>query len=308
MKVRIWSLVGFGVVAAAVRWQLARWFARQPRYRVAEQIGPVEVREYEPLILAETVVDVVDWEQASRSGFQRLSSYIFGGNRQRYAEFLPAEGERATRAPGAALRAAANAGVGLLGASVLDAPVAEAQASNGLGVSGSVSGSWSASGLSSAGGSSTASSAGPSRATSALVSSSSDALEAVVENGGQGESLSMTAPVTLREAGSGGIVVAFVMPPGRSRISLPIPLDPRVRLKNVPRRRIAALRFSGPRTKERVLEQARRLLEALRAANVPVLGVPEFAGYDPPTTFPFLRRNEVWAELQQGHALEAAIP
>jgi hypothetical protein len=91
--------------------------------------------------------------------------------------------------------------------------------------------------------------------------------------------------------------VTFTMPRERSTGSLPVPEDSRVRLRSVPPRRVAVLRYSGRYSARRVAEKARQLLEAVDRAGLPTRGEPEFAGYDPPTTLPWLRRNEVWIEL-----------
>jgi hypothetical protein len=91
--------------------------------------------------------------------------------------------------------------------------------------------------------------------------------------------------------------VTFTMPKERSTGSLPVPEDTRVRLRSVPPRRVAVLRYSGRHDARRVAEKARQLLEAVDPAGLPTRGEPEFAGYDPPTTLPWLRRNEVWIEL-----------
>ncbi|MFN7221592.1 MAG: SOUL family heme-binding protein [Burkholderiales bacterium] len=52
----------------------------QPRHKVLEQVGNIEIREYAPMLMAE--VDVTgDRGQAARDGFRILARYIFGGNR-----------------------------------------------------------------------------------------------------------------------------------------------------------------------------------------------------------------------------------
>ena len=51
-----------------------------PKYRVTEQLGSIEIREYEPYLVAETVVDG-SLEGAGNSGFRILARYIFGDNR-----------------------------------------------------------------------------------------------------------------------------------------------------------------------------------------------------------------------------------
>ena len=54
----------------------------EPRYAVAQVLGPIEVRAYGPRIAAETTVGA--GELAARStGFSRLAGYIFGANTSR---------------------------------------------------------------------------------------------------------------------------------------------------------------------------------------------------------------------------------
>jgi hypothetical protein len=51
----------------------------EPRYTVVDHVGPVEIRRYGPRLAAETEI-VGDEAGARNEGFQRLASYIFGGN------------------------------------------------------------------------------------------------------------------------------------------------------------------------------------------------------------------------------------
>jgi len=55
----------------------------EPKYSVPKEDGDFEIRLYEPIIVAETVVDTSDFEEASNEGFRRLAGYIFGGNKVR---------------------------------------------------------------------------------------------------------------------------------------------------------------------------------------------------------------------------------
>jgi hypothetical protein len=112
----------------------------------------------------------------------------------------------------------------------------------------------------------------------------------------QGERLAMTGPVQARAVG-GGHEVAFVMPVGRTLASLPRPTDPRVELLEVPERRIAVLRYRGRYRSERVEREARRLRALVSASGLVAAGEPMFAGFDPPSTVPWLRRNELWLEI-----------
>jgi hypothetical protein len=122
------------------------------------------------------------------------------------------------------------------------------------------------------------------------------------------EKISMTAPVnvrpgrgavgTARDAGSASHVVSFNMPLGRTRESLPRPDDERVQLVLKPEARMAVLRYRGRRDGDTVTAKFLELLVALRRAGLRHKGNPQFAGYDPPSTLPLLRRNEVWIELE----------
>ncbi len=51
----------------------------EPKYNLIQQSGDVELREYAPKIIAETVVSG-DLDDASSKGFKRIADYIFGNN------------------------------------------------------------------------------------------------------------------------------------------------------------------------------------------------------------------------------------
>ena len=53
----------------------------EPKHKVATKDGDIEIRIYESYIVAETVVDTSDFDEASNEGFRRLAGYIFGGNK-----------------------------------------------------------------------------------------------------------------------------------------------------------------------------------------------------------------------------------
>ena len=50
-----------------------------PTYEVERRIGNVEIRSYEPYVVAETVIDG-SLERAGNRGFRALAGYIFGSN------------------------------------------------------------------------------------------------------------------------------------------------------------------------------------------------------------------------------------
>jgi hypothetical protein len=121
----------------------------------------------------------------------------------------------------------------------------------------------------------------------------------VVQGGGatrEGESIAMTAPVVQASRG-GAQTMSFVMPPGRTLDSLPVPNDPRVVLREQPARDVAVLRYAGATNREVVEARSAELLAELARSGIAARSEPVSARYDPPSTLPFLRRNEVWVEL-----------
>ncbi len=52
----------------------------EPKHRVIESVGAIEIREYAPTIVAEVEVDG-DRSEAASKGFRALAGYIFGGNK-----------------------------------------------------------------------------------------------------------------------------------------------------------------------------------------------------------------------------------
>jgi SOUL heme-binding protein len=131
-----------------------------------------------------------------------------------------------------------------------------------------------------------------------------------------GASLAMTAPVLQRrdnngdkpwavesvtaETSPGRFIVAFVMPDGSTRESLPDPGDARVSIRPVPEQLAAVTRYSGRWTSTEYEQQAGRLIQAARDSGLEPTGPPRFARFDPPWTPWFRRRNEVVLPVHDG--------
>jgi len=117
----------------------------------------------------------------------------------------------------------------------------------------------------------------------------------------EGRRIAMTAPVSqARREGAtedGPWVVQFMMPSGYTLETLPEPLDPAVRFRQVPARRVAAITYSGTWAESRYLEQLARLRQAMRREQLQAAGEPVWARYDPPWRPWFLRRNEILIDL-----------
>ena len=116
----------------------------------------------------------------------------------------------------------------------------------------------------------------------------------------QGQRMNMTAPVLSSAAdhSTEAYTYAFVMESRYSMESLPKPLDPRIRLVEIPARVIAVRRYSGSWSNKNFLKNRDTLLAALEDDGVVLSGQPWLARYNSPLTPWFLRRNEVLVEIE----------
>ncbi|GMP84493.1 hypothetical protein CsSME_00037999 [Camellia sinensis var. sinensis] len=95
--------------------------------------------------------------------------------------------------------------------------------------------------------------------------------------------------------------MSFVMP-SKYGSNLPLPKDPSVKIKEVPKKIVAVAAFSGFVTDEEVTRRESILRDALK--NDPQFQVKEdalveVAQYNPPFTLPFTRRNEIVLEVER---------
>lgn len=116
-----------------------------------------------------------------------------------------------------------------------------------------------------------------------------------------GERLNMTTPVIMKQSGDlDKWQMSFVMP-SKYGAKLPLPKDPSVKIKEVPRKVIAVGAFSGFVTDEEVKHRESKLRDALRSNTefqVKNNALVEVAQYNPPFTLPFTRRNEIALEVE----------
>ncbi|MEM7564439.1 MAG: heme-binding protein [Pseudomonadota bacterium] len=120
---------------------------------------------------------------------------------------------------------------------------------------------------------------------------------ALDETDSSGKEISMTAPVTGQET-SGGWRFAFVLPAGYTLETAPTPSHPEVTLVEVPASMVAVLRYSGSSTEEAYQRNLKKLQQWMQQNRLEADSLPSFAGYDPPWTLPFLRRNEVMIDIK----------
>ena len=106
------------------------------------------------------------------------------------------------------------------------------------------------------------------------------------------EKIAMTAPVNMHRSGS-SYRITFMMPSEYHLETLPEPVDPEVRLREVPAHTLAALRYSGRWSQQRYEDHKNELEAWIRDQGWEPAGEPILARYDPPFKPWFLRRNEV---------------
>ena len=119
----------------------------------------------------------------------------------------------------------------------------------------------------------------------------------VTQTPAEGETIAMTAPVTQTPArasdGGDAWTVAFIMPAEWTLETLPEPRDPRVRLREIPERTLAAVRFAGRARPDSVAERRAALSAWIAANGYVATGPAETAFSNAPFVPGPFRRNEV---------------
>lgn len=108
----------------------------------------------------------------------------------------------------------------------------------------------------------------------------------------KGEEIAMTAPVS-QQSVQGKWAVSFMMPASFTMETLPTPDDPNIKLRQVPARRVAAVRYSGFWSEEKYLLNKEKLEKWIKENRFTVTGEPVWARYNAPFTPWFMRRNEI---------------
>jgi hypothetical protein len=128
----------------------------------------------------------------------------------------------------------------------------------------------------------------------------------VVAPDARSEKIAMTAPVSIEpQTDHEGAMadarrwrVHFVMPSQYSMATVPKPLNPLVSLREVPARTFATVTYSGLNTETSVQAKTDELAGWVESKDMQPIGKPQLARYNPPWTLPFLRRNEIWQEIE----------
>jgi hypothetical protein len=125
----------------------------------------------------------------------------------------------------------------------------------------------------------------------------------VTQSESESEKIAMTAPVIIEDAklqdknSNKQWTVSFLMPAGSTLDNLPKPLDPLVKIREVPSEKRAAIIFSGFYNEEKVEDKTQALREWMKSKNMKPTGEAQFARYNPPWSLPFMRRNEILIQV-----------
>lgn len=187
----------------------------QPRYTVVEREKNLEVRRYEPYIVAE--IDARgSLEEAGNKAFRPLADFIFGKNRR----------------------------------------------------------------------------------------SEKMAMTAPVTQAAKGETVGMAAPVMQSATGEQTYVVSFVIPSRYTMTTLPQPIDPGIRFREVPASTVVAWRYRGTWSERRYRKEERAFRDAVAKRGWIVSPRLVWARYNPPFWPWFLRRNEILGEVSEAKPAE----
>ena len=131
------------------------------------------------------------------------------------------------------------------------------------------------------------------------------AMTAPVSQEPRSEKIKMTAPVG-QQRSDDAWVVSFMIPSSYTLRTLPKPKDPKVRLRQVPPRRIAAIRYSGFWSEKGYLRQKVKLESWIQKNGLDTVGDPIWARYNSPFMPWFLRRNEILIPIDGGIGREGS--
>ena len=111
------------------------------------------------------------------------------------------------------------------------------------------------------------------------------------------QKISMTTPV-IQIGTTGFWTIEFVLPRYLSEDDIPKPKNPAVFVKKIEKKRYAVIRFSGSIRNKRLSQKLEDLKLMIIRHHCKIQHSPIYAFYDPPWTPSFLRRNEIWIQVE----------
>ena len=114
-----------------------------------------------------------------------------------------------------------------------------------------------------------------------------------------GDKISMTAPVIQSLGNSKDEwVVSFSMPSKYDASNLPNPNNEQIYTEAISSTKAAVIRFNGKADEDLLAEKTIKLSEWLEKGRFTAKSKPRYMFYNDPSTPPFLRRNEIFIELE----------
>lgn len=114
----------------------------------------------------------------------------------------------------------------------------------------------------------------------------------------QAEKISMTTPVNDIKIDDETHLIQFILPSSYTMQTLPIPDNANVILKEKPAHKAAVLRYTGWINTQKVEQKKWELMKMLETDGIKIIWNLNSAQYNPPLSFPYLRRNEIIAEIE----------
>lgn len=112
------------------------------------------------------------------------------------------------------------------------------------------------------------------------------------------QKIAMTSPVMMQQNNQFHSMT-FSMPSKYTLEDLPKPIDKRITIEEVPKKLIASIQFSWFISDKRNKENAEILKNWIeKQKKFEIISEYSYAGYNPPWTIPFLRKNEVHFEIK----------
>jgi len=106
------------------------------------------------------------------------------------------------------------------------------------------------------------------------------------------QKIAMTAPVQTEKQGT-SLRITFMMPSEFTLETLPLPNDSRIIFRQVPAKKVAAIKFTGRWTAENFDEHTNELMKWIEEQGLKICGAPIVARYNPPFIPSFFRHNEI---------------
>jgi hypothetical protein len=114
-----------------------------------------------------------------------------------------------------------------------------------------------------------------------------------------GQKIDMTTPVLQSPLGDsiGEYKFSFVMPSGYTLETIPIPVDNRILIREIPAKTIAVRTYSGSWSESNYRKNEARLMQSLIAQGFKPISESVYARYNSPFSLWFMRRNETMVEV-----------